>query len=242
IGGAFTLVNPPQGWLPKGWTPPKKEDAKSGTGMTDFTPKEMIHTRQFVFLFIMFVFSATAGLMTIGNYALFAKGTEIANSFPLVTINGEAKRPELELFLTTVGSLAALFNGLGRVVWGKISDNLGRTKTMFIMFSIQAAAMFLFFFMRNPAALLIITCLVYFNFGGNFSLFPSATADFFGTKNFGANYGLVFLAYGIAGILGAFVAGFLGQIPPDYLWAFIPMGALSAVAAVIAILVKPPKK
>ena len=75
------------------------------------------------------------------------------------------------------------------------------------------------------------------NFGGNFALFPSATADYFGTKNLGMNYGWIFTAYGVAGILGPAVGGVLFDATQDYILAFLFAGVLCFLAAACSIVV-----
>jgi OFA family oxalate/formate antiporter-like MFS transporter len=82
-------------------------------------------------------------------------------------------------------------------------------------------------------------------FGSNFALFPSATADFFGTKNVGANYGVVFTAYGVGGLLGpTLFANMLPQKPifADYTNPILIISALVGVAALMALFTKPPEK
>ena len=69
------------------------------------------------------------------------------------------------------------------------------------------------------------------NFGGNFALFPSATSDYFGAKNFGSNYGWIFTAYGVAGIMGPVVGGVLFDSTKGYLMAFVFAGILCFIAA-----------
>ena len=80
-----------------------------------------------------------------------------------------------------------------------------------------------------------------FNFGGNFALFPTMTADTFGTKFVGQNYGWVFLAYGIGGIVGPMMGGKLGDTG-NFGLAFTITGVACLVAAVLIAMVKPPKK
>ena len=84
-----------------------------------------------------------------------------------------------------------------------------------------------------------------FNFGGNFALFPAATADFFGNKKVGTNYGWVFLAYGVAGIAGPQVAGYFkdaaqGGDPTAWLTPFVIAGICCLVAAGLALVLRPP--
>ncbi len=94
----------------------------------------------------------------------------------------------------TAGTAMAVFyslaNGIGRIAWGSISDWIGRKRSLFVMTALQGVMMLLFYFMGGTTGLLYLgAALVGFNFGGNFALFPTATADYFGTVNVGQNYG-----------------------------------------------------
>ena len=81
-----------------------------------------------------------------------------------------------------------------------------------------------------------------FNFGGNFALFPSTTADYFGTKNLGMNYGLVFTGYGAAGVLGSLIPGLLAGSDNGFVWVFVAVGLASLVTFGMAMLLKAPKR
>jgi MFS transporter, OFA family, oxalate/formate antiporter len=222
--GSTVLVNPPSEWKPKGWEEEKKIEKKSVK--KDYTWKEMLKTRQFWFLWLMFTFGAAAGLMVIGNLKPFGVFSGLTPAMA-----GSA-----------VGILA-IFNAAGRIVWGWLSDKLGRSKSMFLMFLLQGGMMFVLMKMGStPLLLAIAAAWVGFNFGGNFALFPSATADFFGTKNIGVNYGFVFTSYGVAGIVGPILGGQVFDITGSYLYAFIPAGIVCILAAVISLFTKDPHK
>jgi OFA family oxalate/formate antiporter-like MFS transporter len=90
---------------------------------------------------------------------------------------------------------------------------------------------------RSQFAVFLASAWVGLNFGGNFALFPSATADYFGTKNFGMNYGWIFTAYGVAGILGPVVGGVLFDVTREYIMAFVFAGILCFVAAACSVVV-----
>jgi OFA family oxalate/formate antiporter-like MFS transporter len=81
-----------------------------------------------------------------------------------------------------------------------------------------------------------VASVVGFCFGGNFALFPSSTADYYGTKNVGSNYGVLFTAYGVAGIIGALAAGLIVDFTGSYMLAFLITGVLAIVAVILAIL------
>ena len=76
-----------------------------------------------------------------------------------------------------------------------------------------------------------------FNFGGNFALFPAATADYFGNKNVGTNYPWVFMAYGVGGVVGPILGGFMGDAKA-WMWAFVPAGIACLVVAALAMTLK----
>jgi len=149
-------------------------------------------------LWAMFFSGALAGLTVIGVAKGFA-GEQLVTAAGAVT--PEVRQNLMEKGALAVGSLS-IFNAIGRIVWGTISDRLGRTITFVIMFAFQAVMMFILPLLTTETAITLGAGLVGFNFGGNFAVFPSATADLFGSKNLGANYGLVFTSYGVAGVAG----------------------------------------
>jgi len=83
-----------------------------------------------------------------------------------------------------------------------------------------------------------IASLIGFCFGGNFALFPSATVDLFGSENIGKNYGVMFTAYGIAGITGAFVAGPIVDVTGSYSMAFMVTGVLAITAILLTVVLR----
>ncbi len=221
--GAQVLKNPPPGWTCPGYTPPTT--TADGKGLS-IMPGQMIRTGGFWLLWTMFVLAATAGLMTIGNVKTAAIVIDPAAAEWAVLIVG----------------VMSLCNAGGRIVWGAVSDRMGRENTMLCMFSLLAAAMFIFSYMSTISiswiAVMAVASLVGFCFGGNFSLFPSATADLYGSKNVGKNYGVVFTSYGIAGILGGLVAGLFVGWTGSYMVAFLITGILAVIAALLTFALK----
>ncbi len=218
--------------------PPSTESASNKTVLPDSTWQETLKNPAFYLLWLMFFSGAMAGLMVIGIIKVFA-GEQ------LVTAASEAGKvltaPETSALMlkgaAAVG-LLAIFNAVGRIVWGFLSDKIGRTPTFVAMFSLQAGVMFFLAGMKTEAALSIGAALVGFNFGGNFALFPSATADFFGAKHLGANYGWVFTAYGIAGVVGIAAGNFAKVLTGSYAAAFTLAAALCLLSAGLAIVLQ----
>jgi OFA family oxalate/formate antiporter-like MFS transporter len=229
--GALVLKNPPDGWKPAGWKPPTGA-AASASGQANFTTSEMVKTAQYWSLFIIFMVGATAGLMVIGVIGLFGKDA--------LTGNGIEAAKAVIIAGTAMGLFYSLMNGFGRIIWGSLSDTLGRKNSITIMSLLQGVMMILFYFIGgNEWGLYLSAAVIGFNFGGNFALFPAATADFFGNKNVGTNYPWVFMAYGVGGIIGPILGGAMGDAKA-WMWAFIPAGIACIIAGVIAMTLKPP--
>lgn len=239
--GGIVMVNPPVGYVPKGWTPPVAACTpdKKPTGAVDMNSEEMLKTPQFYGLWLMFVGSAMAGLMVIGCIALF--GTDA-----LVASGAFKDAKEAAAVAGTAMAWLAILNGLGRIAWGSVSDRIGRKLALTLMCLFQGVIMCLFYTLgASEIGLIIGACVIGFNFGGNFALFPAATADFFGNKNLGQNYGWVFLSYGVAGIVGPMIAGYFkdaakGGDVTAWTIPFLIAGGCCLAAAVLGFLLKPP--
>lgn len=235
--GSLVMINPPAGWKPAGWNPGQTSNPASSAA-ADLVPNQMARTPQYWSLLLMFTGSAMAGLMVIGCIKLFGIDALQANKGMDAAKAGQVA--------STAMALYAIFNGLGRILWGMISDTVGRKLALFLLCVAQGVMMLLFFGIGGTQAGLIVgACIIGFNFGGNFALFPAATADFFGNKNVGSNYPWVFLAYGIAGIAGPQVAGHFkdaaaisGAGVDAWKIPFIIAGVACLAAAVLALTLK----
>jgi len=231
--GSIWMVNPPDGYLPAGYTPPAStgSDDRKAAG-ADIGWQEMLKKIPFWTIWLIFIFSGMAGLMVIGTIRLF----------------GLDKLQAIGLSKAAAGAAAgtamawyAIFNGLGRIAWGKISDVIGPKLAIFLMCLIQGLLMLTFYNMgTTPFMLAVYASAIGFNFGGNFALFPTATAVLFGTKHVGSNYPFVFTAYGIAGIAGPLLGGIVRQSTGSFLMAFVPAGIVCLLGAVLALTVKRP--
>ncbi len=217
---AQLINNPPAGYIAP--TPANLPEAKtSKVAAKDFVWKEMIKTKQFYFFWLMFAFASSAGLMIIGNIATIAK-----------------TQANWEKGFYLVG-LLAIFNAFGRLGAGFLSDKIGRVRTMMIVFILQGANMTLFASYSTPLAISIGTALAGIGYGALLSLFPSVVADYYGVKNFGGNYGVLYTAWGVSGILGPIIAGIVVDRTGAYNLAYLISAGLLAVALVLALLTKP---
>ena len=231
--GSLVLIDPPGGYRPAGWVPPTGK-ALELSGGVDFTEREMMATPQFWMLFFLFLVASTAGLMVIGIIRLF--GCEC------LMAAGLSEPDALLATGTAMGLFYALANGIGRILWGNISDKIGRRLSIALMSGLQGVMMILFFFIAgSEIGLYIGATVIGFNYGGYFALLPAATADYFGNRNVGTNYPWVFLAYGVGGLLGPILGGYMGDLQA-WEWAFMPAGVACLIAAVVALRLTPPRR
>jgi len=224
--GAALLKNPPPGWKPDGWT---ASDSLARTPK-EVEWREMLNRPLACMLWITFIFGATSGLMAIGQWKPMMGAILGERTFAPEWMGTFGR------FVEPVGILA-VFNALGRIFWGKISDIIDRPRAMMMMFLAQGMAFMLLVSVESPFAIFLASAWVGLNFGGNFALFPSATSDYFGTKNFGVNYGWIFTAYGVAGILGPVVGGVMFDATDQYVTAFVFSGILCFIAAACSVVV-----
>jgi len=219
---SFVISNPPPGFQR---IELKKRPARvHQITAKDYKVREMVKTVQFYLLWTMFFFGTFAGLLIIGQMSKIGlEQASISNGFLLVVVY-------------------AIFNFIGRVTWGTVSDYLGRTITLLTMFLIQAVVYFSFAALTNPVALLIGKSLVGFTFGGMLAIFPVITADFYGMKNLGVNYGVMITAWGAGGILGPLLGGIARDITGGYGISYLVSAILSIAGAAISLLVRHPDR
>ena len=165
----------------------------------------------------MYVFGAAAGLMVIGSAASMAKASLGEAAFVAVAV-------------------LAVGNAGGRILAGVVSDRIGRQWTLFCAFLIQSVMVLVpLFFGGNGAVLLFALLIIGACYGANLTLFPSATKDQFGMKSFGLNYGLMFTAWGVGGLILPRVAGMVKDMTGKEDIAFYIASALMVCGALLAL-------
>jgi OFA family oxalate/formate antiporter-like MFS transporter len=211
--GAFLLQNPPTGYKPAGWVPAPA--AKAAATTHEFSPSEVLRTPAFYFMWVAYALGCSAGLMVISQLVPFAKSVGIASAA-----------------IATMGLVVgAVGNASGRILSGWMSDALGRLNVLRLMIAISMIAMpVLYKVGGNVAPLYVVVFVVYWCYGTQLSVNASTTADFWGTKNAGINYGMLFTAWGVAGIIGPRIAGVLFDKYKNYQMAFYSAAVLAGVA------------
>jgi OFA family oxalate/formate antiporter-like MFS transporter len=187
-------------------------------GQRQFTTPEMLRTPQFYVLYAAFVMMATGGLLVTANAGPIAKSWGI---------------PAAALALAT--SFNAIANGASRFFWGWVSDRTGRELAMGVAFALQAVCLLAVLTLgrTSPTWFTITLVAVFFTWGETFSLFPSLTADYYGTKSATSNYGVMYSAKGVASIIGGGVAALLFERFGSWSACLYGSAALAAVASAI---------
>lgn len=223
VTGSFFLRNPPDGWRPQGWSPSPSRGNRETLPPREHLPGEMLRTGAFVRMWIAYALGTAAGLMVIGHLAAFAEGAGFS-----------ARDAALSVGILSVG------NGCGRIGSGWLSDHIGRTRTLALAMGVTALLLSLEPRVDTVPLLFGSVFLIGYCYGSQLAVFPSATADFFGIRNLGNNYGLLLTAWGTAGIIGPMAGGKIFDATKSYSTAFLAAAALAVVAAAVVATVRPP--
>lgn len=220
---SFIVDNPPAGYTPPLPTIKPGKKLRPTHEVFNYTWKQILKTPPFYIIWTMFVLSSSAGVMMIGHLASIATTQAgIANSAIIV-------------------SLLAISNASGRVGGGMLSDRIGRLNTMLLVFTTQLINMSCFIFYTTPLLIVIGTIVAGFSYGSLMSTFPSMTSDRWGMKNYGANYGVLYTAWGVSGVLGPLIAGWAIDTTGTYASAYTISAVLLGVAIALGIILRPMK-
>jgi len=197
---ALILRHPPAGWVPAGWEQRAKQVRKAVAQSTvNFSWTQTLGRPEFYFLYAMFFFACAGGLIATANLSQIAKSLNVS----------DAKVWGLAIVPLAV-TLTSICNALSRILWGWVSDRLGRENTMFLTFGVEAVLVFLVTRIAgSPIAFLVLFPFVFLFWGEIYSLFSATTGDVFGPKNASANYGMLYTAKGLASVFAGFGAAAL---------------------------------
>lgn len=241
LGFRLVIKNPPEGYKPPvvANSHSRRSAKKHAANLAELSParaaestaletswRGMIRTPQFYLLWSMFLVGTFSGLLILGQLSNI--GQEQAGLNP----------NEATIFVV----IYAMFNWFGRIMTGLISDRIGRKSTLFIIFMLQVISFVFFNHLNSVTTLAIGTAFVAFSFGGMLTSFPAATADYYGVKNLGLNYGLVFTAWGVGGVFGPFLGGVVHDATGDYHVSYLVSAALCLIGAIMSLLIRHPAR
>lgn len=232
--GAVTIIAGSMlAWPEPGYVPPAApvtatSKAPAGT-IIDWTPSEAAKTWQLYALIFLFIGTTQSGLLIIANAATILKKAAAGSAFLVANA-------------WILASYGGLINACGRIGTGKYSDIIGRDNAYTVNCLVSAACLLLLptvIKSQNLFLLFLAVGIAYWQYGGGLALMPSYTADFFGPKNLGMNYGLVFLGWG-GGFFMTRLGGTIEDITGSLTWAFVMSAAFLVIAVVVARFTKRP--
>lgn len=218
-------------WPEPGYVPPANPNpTRQAITGADWPASSMVKTVQFYALVFLFFGSAQSGLLVIGNAA------------PILNKAGGAI-PFLAANAWLLASYGGLVNALGRIGTGMYSDRIGRSNAYLINGGVSAACLLATpWIMQTENVLLLFVAvgIAYWQYGGGLALLPAFTADFFGAKNLGFNYGLVFLGWGLAFGISQ-IAGYIEDLTGSLDYAFYLSGGLLIAALAMCLATRRPQ-
>jgi OFA family oxalate/formate antiporter-like MFS transporter len=199
----------------------------------EYTPMEMLRTPAFWVMFLMFVLTATGGLIATAQLTPIAKDFGVSDS--PVSLFGVTL-----LALPFALSMNRVLNGVSRPFFGWVSDQVGREHTMLIAFTLEGAAILLLSkFGASPVLFVLLTALVFFAYGEIYSLFPAICGDAYGRRFASANAGLLYVAKGVASLVVP-VSSLIGASAAGWRGVFFVAALMNFAAALLAIFVLKP--
>ena len=218
---AMLITNPPAGYVAEPPALKAGQEPKAKVQPWNYDWKEMIRTKQFWILWIMFALASSAGLLVIGNVSKIAQvQADYAAGFTLVM-------------------LLAVFNAGGRIGGGMLSDRIGRIRTLQIVVLLALVNMLLFAFYGSVLLMVVGTAVAGIGYGALLSIFPAFTSDYYGMKNFGTNYGVLYTAWGIAGAIGPVIASAVVDATGSYNGSYYISAGLLLFTLILSFLLVP---
>lgn len=224
VAAGFFLQNPPEGYVPEGWTPVVSTQAAAGKEA--FTLGEALKTWQWWGLWLLLFLNTSAGI------SIISQESSLFQALGKITVAVAAGM---------IG-IVSLGNAFGRIFWAWVSDFAGRKITFALIFIIQIA---LFWFLpgfHTVIGITIMCFLILMCYGGGFGTMPAFTADYFGSVNVGSIYGLMLTAWGFASLFGPSLIERLHQSTGTFDSGLHVIAGVMAVSAILPLLVKPPVK
>jgi MFS family permease len=203
---------------------PPKTDEAIAQPPPDYTPAEMLATPQFYILWVMLFLNVVAGIIVIGNgVAIMQEITSLPGSVIALWFG-----------------VLSLFNGMGRVLWGTLSDRYGRRVPFALVFIFQAISFFALASVHEVRAVGLILGVVLLCYGGGFAIMAAAVSDYFGLRSFGSNFGILLTAWSCAGLVGNWFSSSVKELAGNYSSALQPAALMLIIAVIFPLILEPP--
>jgi MFS transporter, OFA family, oxalate/formate antiporter len=224
VASAWFMENPADGWLPAGWTPTARE--VSERSVKDYTLGGALRTWQWWALWFILFLNTSAGI------AVISQESPIFQELAKVTA----------IVAAGMVGVASIGNAVGRVFWAWISDSITRRYTFIIMFLMQVVLFWVLPVTASASLLTVLAFIILLCYGGGFGTMPAFTADYFGTKNVGAIYGLILTAWGAASAFGPILVGVMRQATGSYREGFHVLSGVALLSTLLPLVIRPPAR
>jgi len=207
LPAGYFLVNPPAGFAPPGYDPPA-QSAGAEAAQEDMTAKECILSSKFLMMWTVFFFNIVAGIMFIGFQSPLLQDL-LKKTMDPVALTEPKVMAGLAASGATLIAVSSIFNGVGRFLWGGVSDKIGRAQTFRLILGSQLLVFILLMYVNDPLIFGVLVCYILLCYGGGFGSMPSFVLDVFGPRLMPVVYGTILTAWGCAGIVGPQIVAFL---------------------------------
>jgi MFS family permease len=226
VGGicASFVRNPVAGAVAAPATAAAQATVRAASAQRDYPPSEALRMPQFWALWAMLFLNVTAGILFISNAVPIMR--ELTGASPTTAL--------------AVYGFIALFNGLGRFFWGAVSDRIGRNAAYLLIYGTQVVIFFVVGGIHALPLVALLFAIVLLCYGGGFGTMPSFTADYFGTKYMGVDYGWILTAWGVGGIVGPIFVATVKDITGSFSGALPVIAVMLIGASILPIVTRKP--
>lgn len=209
----------PVGYKPEGWTPAAHQTV-AASGGPDHTWQEMIKTGTFWIVLATYICSTTAGIMLIRSISDMAqKQIGVAATVAALAV-----------------SISTLANFIGRLAFGTFFDKIGPFKSLYVIFSASIVALLIMATAKTWPIFILCVLLLGFAFGGSLVVFPPFTRKYFGVKNLGVNYGIMFMGYAGGSFVGPRISSYFIDTTGSFYYSYFAAAAVSVLGVFLTII------
>lgn len=208
LPAAYNLENPPEGYVPKGYTPPENVSSGQGIDGKVLTGRQCILSGKFFMMWMILTCNVSAGIMFIGFQSPMMQSL-LRDSYAVKYADPATLTAALAAAGATLIAVSSIFNGVGRFFWGTLSDRVGRTQTFRLLVGSQIAIFIALIFIKSPWVFGALVCYVLLCYGGGFGAMPAFVLDVFGPVKMPVVYGVILTGWSAGGIIGPQLAAII---------------------------------
>ncbi|WP_226064388.1 L-lactate MFS transporter [Kaistella polysaccharea] len=201
IPAALSMKNPPVDFSPKGYISPA-DNLLNQKFENELTLKQSLFSSKFIGMWFVFFLNISAGIMFVSMQSPMIQDLFAQKDSTMTT-------ESLAVAGASLIAVSSLFNGIGRFLWGGLSDKLGRIQVFRLILGSQILVFILLIFINNPYIFGALVCYILLCYGGAFGAMPSYILDVFHEKLMPVMYGVILTAWSFGGIVGPQVAAFI---------------------------------